>query len=277
MRQLLRQLGLCSDLSGFRSRLAAALKELGVAHPSELPPAIANELFRKVLIETAALHNPDADLEAMDRLTRAASNPLFFPALKGARKQADLQKDYFTPATGSDCAIVMAGHGIAVAPFEMPTTPKDAPRLLAPLSDDIDVVASSFAQRPEAAVGYSSCAAPFYILATNCVNTLRQLIVSDDRLRGARHLIERVGFKWPAEATSPFEQALFGLPRKAEDKIPTVFLNGGADIGSIMLYAGWLEGDRPFGAPKVAVWWSRCGLLRLWSTGRNLVLGWLAG
>jgi hypothetical protein len=203
----------------------------------------------KTLMETAALHFPLADRNAHDRIRRSMMNPLFLPALKRARKQTELHEDFFTPATGSDCAIVTAGHGIPVAPFEMPTSPNQPGRLLAPLSDDIDVVASNFAQFP-AAVGYSSCAAPFYILLTNCTNTLRALLDRDDRLRAARHLIERVGFKWPTKPMPPFEQALLAFPREAEDKIRTVFLKGGPDVGSVSLQAGWLEGDRPFGAPN---------------------------
>jgi hypothetical protein len=154
-------------------------------------------------------------------------------------------------ATGSDCAIVMAGHGIPVAPFEKPTAPVEALRPLAPLSDDIDVVAKNFSQYPAASIGYSSCAAPFYLLLTNCLRTLRKTIVSDDRLQEARQLVERTGHRWPTGSIAPFQHAMFVFPRKAGDRISMALVHGGLGGGSIMLCAGWVEGGRSYGAPDI--------------------------
>jgi hypothetical protein len=66
-------------------RVAAALKELGAKELSELPPAVAQEIFGKALIETAARHAPAADIGAMDQLFRSMSNPLYLPACKRAK------------------------------------------------------------------------------------------------------------------------------------------------------------------------------------------------
>jgi hypothetical protein len=150
---------------------------------------------------------------------RSMSNPLYLPACKRARKQFELGHDAFLAATGSDCAIVMAGHGIPVAPFEKPTAPVKALRLLAPLSDDIDIVAKNFAEYPAASIGYSSCAAPFYILLTNCLRTLRKAIVSDNRLQEARQLVKRNGLRWPTGTIASFQHAMFVFPREAGDRI----------------------------------------------------------
>jgi hypothetical protein len=143
------------------------------------------------------------------------------------------------------------GTGIPVAPFEKQTAPVKALRLLAPLSDDIDVVAKNFAQHPAASIGYSSCAAPFYLLLTNCLLTLRKTIVSDDRLQEARQLVERTGHQWPTGTIAPFQHAMFVFPRKAGDRIPMALVDGRPDGPSIMFSAGWLEGGRSSGAPNV--------------------------
>jgi hypothetical protein len=63
------------------------------------------------LIATAVQHAPAADIRAMDRMFQSMSNPLYLPACKRARTQFELKHDAFQDATGSDCAIVMAGHG----------------------------------------------------------------------------------------------------------------------------------------------------------------------
>jgi hypothetical protein len=46
-------------------RMNAFLAEHGVSDPKELPPAVASEIFRRAVIETAAAHFPGADLELL--------------------------------------------------------------------------------------------------------------------------------------------------------------------------------------------------------------------
>ena len=212
----------------------------------ELPGEVAAEIFRKVLLETAALHMPAADLKGLDRLVRSHAHPLFAPAVQRARAQTQGSRDAFAPAVGSDCAIVMAGYGLPVAPFD-----KREPRLLGELSDDIDMVAKQFAKFKTAFVGYSTCAAPFYVLLTDCIRTLRQRVSSDGRFRDVRHLIERSGMRWPPDNSARFQHAGLLFVREVDDKIPSIgLLDPSPYQGSIVLYAGWLEGDEPHGAPN---------------------------
>src|SRR6202022_2178107 len=230
-------------------RLIAALAEHGVSDPWELPETVAAEVFRKATIETAALHVPMADLKGLDRLLRAFAHRLLLPAWRGVKVQARVQRDPFAPAVGSDCAIVMAGCGLPVAPFD-----KREPRLLGELSNDIDMVAQQFARFKTAYVGYSTSAAPFYILLTDCVSTLRQRVCSDDRFQEIRRLIERSGMRWPSNNGALFQHASMVFLREPEDRSPSIaLLDPSPYQGSIVLYAGWLEGDEPQGAPSGGV------------------------
>ena len=227
-------------------RFRAALAEREVSDPLELPEEVAAEIFRKVLLETAALHMPVADLNGLNRLVRSHAHPLFAPAVQRARAQTRVSRDAFAPAVGSDCAIVMAGYGLPVAPFD-----KREPRLLGELSDDIDMVAKQFERFKTAFVGYSTCAAPFYVLLTDCIRTLRQSVSWDGRLQDVRRLIERSGVSLPPDNGVRFRHAGLVFLREAGDKIATVArLDHGPNHGSIVLYAGWLEGDEPQGAPN---------------------------
>jgi hypothetical protein len=227
-------------------RFRAALAERGVSDPLELPGEVAAEIFRKVLLETAALHMPAADLKGLDRLVRTHAHPLFAPAVQRARAQTQGSRDAFAPAVGSDCAVVMAGYGLPVAPFD-----KREPRLLGELSDDIDMVAKQFAKFKTAFVGYSTCAAPFYVLLTDCIRTLRQRVSSDGRFRDVRYLIERSGMRWPPDNSARFQHAGLLFVREVDDKIPSIgVLDPSPYRGSIVLYAGWLEGNEPQGSPN---------------------------
>jgi len=58
---------------------------------------------------------------------------------------------------GVYAAVVLAGFGLPVAPFDLLAT-----RILAKPSNDIDTVLELFSSDKGALVGYNSCAAPFY-------------------------------------------------------------------------------------------------------------------
>ena len=246
-------------------RFAEALAEQGGSAPSRIPNAQAAEIFRKVVLATAAQHSPGTDLNAVDqmigeyvrrhptfflpiadtleRMIRVTAHPLFGPAVQRARAQAQATRNIFAPAVGPDCAIMMAGYGLPVAPLD-----KRSPRLLAPVSNDIDVVAQNFERFNTAYVGYSTCAAPFYLLLTNCVRSLRQRMLSDDRLRDLRLLIERSNPSWPSyEGDRQHAGVLF--ERQPSDRFETIALTeGNPSPCGIVLYAGWLEEGKPIGA-----------------------------
>jgi hypothetical protein len=247
-------------------RFAAALVEQGGSAPSRIPNAQAAEIFGKVVLATAAQHAPEADLNALDQMiveyvhrhpsfflpvaraleqmTLAGAHPLFRRAVQRARAQAQTTRDIFAPAVGPDCAIMMAGHGLPVAPLD-----KRSSRLLAPVSNDIGVVAQNFASFKTAYVGYSTCAAPFYLLLTDCVRTLRQRMLLDDRLKDVRRLIEPSNQRWPTDEHDKQQASVF-FGRQPGDRFETIALmERNPHQWSIVLYAGWLEESEPMGAP----------------------------
>jgi hypothetical protein len=117
------------------------------------------------------------------------------------------------------------------------------------VSNDIDVIARNFASFKTAYVGYSTCAAPFYILLTDCVRTLRQRMLSDDRLKDVRRLIEHSNQRWPTDEGDG-QQACVFFDRQSGDRFETIALTeGNPSQSGIVLYAGWLEEGKPIGAP----------------------------
>jgi len=75
--------------------------------------------------------------------------------------------DAFEMTSGIYAAVVLAGYGLPVAPFDL-----EAMRILAKPSSDIDTVRALFSGDRGAYVGYSTCDAPFYLLLTDCVRSL---------------------------------------------------------------------------------------------------------
>jgi hypothetical protein len=110
-------------------------------------------------------------------------------------------------------------------------------------------VLSLFSRWETALVGYNACAAPFYVLLTDCVRTLRQRVPSHPGLTEVSNLFERPGASLPADPGQSFVpgMALFG--REPGDTISTVALIDPTRVtGSIVLYAGWEVDGRPYGA-----------------------------
>jgi hypothetical protein len=129
--------------------------------------------------------------------------------------------DAFEMTRGTYAAVVLAGYGLPVAPFDL-----EASRILAKPSNDIDTVLALFCRDKGAFVGYSVCDAPFYLLLTDCVQTLRQRVPVRPELSEVRKLFARVAS-------------------------PTVgLLDPDPMAGSIMLYAGWQIDGQPDGAPN---------------------------
>lgn len=100
-------------------------------------------------------------------------------------------------------------------------------------------------------VGYNACAAPFYVLLTDCVRTLRQLVPVHPRLSEVKWLFERNGATLPADPGQSFTPGMALVDRPPGDTISTVaLLDPGPMGGSIMLYAGWEVDGEPYGAPN---------------------------
>jgi hypothetical protein len=227
-------------------RLKALLAEHGVADPGELEPALRSRLFQRAFVETAAANFPRANLELLKHGLRSSTHSGFLLAVARTRASCRGQLDAFEMTRGIQAAMVLAGFGLPVAPFDL-----EAKRILAKPSNDIDTVQALFSVDERAYVGYSTWDAPFYLLLTDCVRSLRQLVHGHPRLSEVRELFARSNRSLPPDPGLPFtsEMAIFG--RQAGDTISTVaLLDPHPAGGSVMLYAGWQVDGEPFGAPN---------------------------
>ena len=122
--------------------------------------------------------------------------------------------DAFDMARGVHAAVVLAGLGLPVAPFDL-----NAMRIAAGPSNDIDAVQTLFSNDKGAYVGYNTCDAPFYLLLTDCVSTLRQLVPVHPMLAELRQLFARGGACLPPEPGQPFRHGTAFVKRQAGDAI----------------------------------------------------------
>jgi len=154
--------------------------------------------------------------------------------------------DAFEMTRGIYAAVVLAGYGLPVAPFDL-----EAMRILAKPSRDIDTVRALFSADRGAYVGYSTCDAPFYLLLTDCVRSLRQLVPVHPRLSEVRQLFARTSRSLPRDPGQSFMSGMAVIGRQPRDTISTVgLLDPDPMAGSIMLYAGWQIDGQPDGAPN---------------------------
>jgi hypothetical protein len=227
-------------------RLDALLQEHGVSDPLDLPRDLAVELMRRALTETAALHSPTANFKAMDHGFRWLTHPAFAPAVDRVMSSIDQDQDAFAMAAGIDAAVVLAGFGLPIAPFDL-----GEKRIVGKPSNDIDTVLHLFGGLENALVGYSVCAAPFYVLLTDCVRTLHEWVPVEPALAQVKGLFAREGQTVSAESAVPFTPVMGLFRRRQGDKIRTASLiDNSANAGSIVLHAGWLKNGNPRGAPN---------------------------
>jgi hypothetical protein len=147
---------------------------------------------------------------------------------------------------GVYAAVVLAGFGLPVAPFDLVTT-----RILAKPSKDIETVLELFSSDKGALVGYNTCTAPFYVLLTDCVQTMRRLVSTHPLLSEINLLVERSGASMPPDPGHSFRHSMALALRQPGDAISTVgLLDPNPAGGSIMLYAGWQIDGAPYGAPN---------------------------
>ena len=153
--------------------------------------------------------------------------------------------DAFEMTRGRHAAVVLAGYGLAVAPFDL-----EAMRILAKPSSDIDTVLALFSRDKGAYVGYSSCDAPFYLLLTDCVRSLRLLVQVHPKLSEVKALFTRIGRSLPPDPGQLFMHGMAVVARLPGDAISTVGLFDPDPMsGSVTLYAGWQVDGAPCGAP----------------------------
>jgi hypothetical protein len=133
-----------------------------------------------------------------------------------------------------------------MAPFDL-----EAMHIRAKPSHDIDTVQTLFSADKGAYIGYSTSDAPFYLLLTDCISTLRRLVAAHPMLSELRRLFARQGASLPPDPGQPFRHGMAIFARLAGDAISTIgLMDPDPQGGSIMLYAGWQVSGEPYGAPN---------------------------
>jgi hypothetical protein len=224
-------------------RLNALLAAHDASHAEQLPEAMSREIFRRALVETAAADFPCADLEALSHGIQSFTHSAFSAAFERVRLSKK-SSDVFEPTRGVDSAVVLAGFGLPVAPYDL-----EATRILEKPSNDIDTVLALFSCDETAFVGYDVCDAPFYLFMTDCGRTLRQRVPHDPELSELKMLFERGdGAVWPPDPGRSFQPAVGLFPRRLGDTISAVAMDAGPTAGLIVLCAGWEVDGQPYGA-----------------------------
>jgi hypothetical protein len=113
-------------------RLEALLAEHGASDPGELPLARQSQLLQSAIIEAAAANFPAANLEMMKHGFRSFTHSAFLAAMDRMKVSCKSQGDAFEMTRGIHAAVVLAGYGLPVAPFDL-----EATRILAKPSNDI--------------------------------------------------------------------------------------------------------------------------------------------
>jgi len=227
-------------------RLEALLKKYEVSDPSELSPALQRQLLQSTVLETAAVNFPETNLEMVKHQFRSFLHSVFLSAMDRMMVSCRGQSDAFEMTRGIYAAVVLAGFGLPVAPFDLQAT-----RILAKPSNDIDTVLDLFSRDKGAYVGYSTCEAPFYLLLTDCVGSMRHLVAADRRLSGVKKLFARSNKPLPPDPGESFVHGSAIIARQPGDTISTVALIDPRPTGgSVMLYAGWQVKGEPCGAPN---------------------------
>jgi hypothetical protein len=193
------------------------------------------------------LHFPSADLKAMDHGLRSFTHAAFAPAVDKVKSSIDQEHDAFAMAAGIDAAVVLAGFGLPVAPFD-----KEQRRIVGEPSNDIDTVLRLFVGSETALVAYSVCTAPFYVLLTDCVRTLYESLAVSPELAQVKRLFLRYYAQLPPNPTDArFASGMALFRRRQGDKVRTIALiDPSPDGGSVVLHAGWKADGRARGAPN---------------------------
>ena len=107
------------------------------------------------MLEAAATMSPNGNLEMLRHGFRSAKHPAFFDAMDQITLSCKFPGDALDMVRGIHAAVVLAGWGLPVAPFDL-----EEMRIKADPSNDIDVVLENFSADNGAYVGYNSCDAP---------------------------------------------------------------------------------------------------------------------
>jgi hypothetical protein len=234
----------------------------GVSVPRKLPLAVQEKVLRRVL-QFVPPNFSSVSPHALEHSFRSFLHPAFLPALKKVRVQlATRGVRHPLMMTGRvSVAVVLAAFGLPVAPFDL-----NEQRVLAKPSNDIDTVLQLFSGDKEGAcAGYSTCAAPFYLLVTDCLRTLSELLPVHPELSELRSLYTRANIPWPSDPGRRFVPGIEIFSRQPGDTISTRWPDDEDPRGgSITLIAGWELDGQPFGAPihNTGYFWAPEALLQ---------------
>ena len=221
------------------------LAEQGVKDPAELPEALQLELLQSATLGAVAATCPTGNIKELRHWLRSHSHPTFQAAMNEVALLRKVPGEAFDILSGAHAAVFLAGWGLPVAPFDL-----EEMCIKAEPSNDIDTVHKMFAGDNEAIIGYSTCDAPFYLVLTDCLTTLRQLLPNHPMLAELRQLLARRGSSLPSGNGQLSIPGMMILDRQVGDTISTVFLDPQPMGGTINLYAGWRVSDEPYGIPN---------------------------
>jgi hypothetical protein len=226
-------------------RLDALQKKYGVTSFGMLPYESRHEI-RRVIVETAAESCPTINSERLGHSAVSYLSSNYRAALRRVKSSSARVGGALEMAKGIDSAIVLAGAGLPVGPLDT------AGRIVGKPSNDVDTVRALFAGHEAALVAYNVCSAPFYLLLTNCVRTMRKCVLHDPEFLEVRLLFERGrGDSLPPDPKRNFRRWLGLFEHPPGDTISGVGLSEpSANNKSIMLYAGWEIDGEPHGVPN---------------------------
>jgi hypothetical protein len=225
--------------------LKVLLAEHDVTDFNELTREQANEIYIRS-ITGAAAEFPGADLGMVAHGARSLTNPAFISVLERVSIAMNFRSDPLAPAAGVDAAVLLAGFGLPVVPFDLENA-----RILEAPSKDIDTVTARFGKWKRAYVGYNSCAAPFYLLYTDCLRTLINRVATHPKLAEVKKLFERPGSALPQDPGQSFVSGMAIFARLPGDMISTAaLLDWDPSAGSIVFNAGWEVDGQSHGAPN---------------------------
>lgn len=213
-----------------------------LADLEDISPDVQEQLVREALTETAA-QVQGADLGLLQDILDGVFRTELRQAVQNVLSGLSAPYEPFDFAAGLDAALVLAFFGLPIAPME-----RASGRITAPLSTNLDQVTADFEATDADLVGYSTCEAPFYVLFTDCHDTVARLIASEPKLERIRVLFERDSLPLPQDHGRPFVHACWIFRRQPGDRIGGLqYFDPRDDRGAFFFFAGFLEDGRQTG------------------------------
>lgn len=226
--------------------LQRKLSEHGVSDPKDLPRETAVKILLEASTEAALQHFPHANVGKLQQGIHAFTNPRFSAALMRAEAIVTRSTDAFEMCVGPDAAVVLAGFGIKVAPFD-----RRKRSIIGDLTNNVDEVYERFANLKTAFVGYSPSDAEFYVLVTDSLSDLKSKLKSSRQLKPVADVVSRAGGELPTGTGGAFQHFGAVFARWPDDQLETLFLEDAhPDRGSVLFQAGWRERETRRGAPN---------------------------